>query len=52
MTLHTMIPALRRAARLRPVATHTSGTMPLGSRPSLSPLTREQTRLAVIEVLG
>ncbi len=52
MTLNTVIPALRRSIWLRPNATHMSGTAPFCNQPMPSPLTREQTRLAVIEVLG
>ncbi len=52
MTLNTFIPALRRSIRLRISATNMSGTSPFYNQPMPSPLTREQTRLAVIEVLG
>ncbi len=52
MTLNSLIPAIRRGTRLRPNATTMSGTASLCHRATPSPLTREQTRLAVIEVLG
>jgi hypothetical protein len=52
MTFNTMIPALRRRIAPRRSAFTPSGNQPLSSQPAISPLTREQTRLAVMEVLG
>ena len=51
MKLNNLIPAVGRSIRLHPKAAE-SGIVPLRHRAMPSPLTREQTRLAVIEVLG
>ena len=53
MKLNTLIPAIRRGLGQRAVAPSRPlrGPAP-GRRPSLFPLTREETRMAVIEVLG
>lgn len=53
MKLNTVIPALRRGLSRGPSARNRSDLAPSfrNHRPA-SPLTREQTRLAVIEVLG
>jgi len=52
MTINTIIPALRRSLAPRRSAFTLGGNQPLSSQPAISPLTREQTRLAVMEVLG
>jgi len=52
MTFNTIIPALRRSIAPRRSAFTPSGKQPLLPQPAISPLTREQTRLAVMEVLG
>ena len=51
MRLNSLIPAVGRSIWLRSKAIE-SGIVPLRHRAMPSPLTREQTRLAVIEVLG
>ncbi|NCU11455.1 MAG: hypothetical protein GXC70_04725 [Sphingomonadaceae bacterium] len=53
MTLTTMIPAIRRGLGRAAFARSAANTGPLNhGRGHPSPLTREETRLAVIEVLG
>lgn len=51
MRLNSLIPAMGRSIRLHLKASD-SGIVPLRYRAMPSPLTREQTRRAVIEVLG
>lgn len=53
MTINTLIPALRRGIVRAAHARNRAGNGPrLPSPPQVSPLSREETRLAVIEVLG
>lgn len=53
MTLNTLIPAIRRGLGRRAIAPSRAVRGPAPDRRlPLFPLTREETRLAVIEVLG
>jgi hypothetical protein len=53
MTLHTMIPAIRRGmSRIGIAPSRTAQCPRLSGQSRYFPLTREETRLAVIEVLG
>jgi hypothetical protein len=52
MTLNTMIPAIRRGLGRARIARSRTGNGPLLRQKQASPLSREETRLAVIEVLG
>ncbi|MEY4931908.1 MAG: hypothetical protein RLZZ403_228 [Pseudomonadota bacterium] len=53
MIINTLIPALRRGIVRAAYVRSRAGNGPrLPSPPQISPLSREETRLAVIEVLG
>lgn len=52
MILSLRLPPIRRGVSLRGKAKFHGGTLPHSSQDPISPLTREQTRMAVIEVLG
>jgi hypothetical protein len=53
MTINTLMPELRRGIVRAAFARSRADRGPrLPSPPQISPLTREETRLAVIEVLG